>query len=84
MQVVGKIVHIKSVEQKRGKRLEASFVDDTGELKLVWFRGQKWIREQLKLNEPYVIFGRVNRYGTTFSMPHPEMELLKEHQAGLK
>ena len=84
VQVVGKIVHIKSVEQKRGKRLEASFVDDTGELKLVWFRGQKWIREQLKLNEPYVIFGRVNRYGTTFSMPHPEMELLKEHQAGLK
>ena len=84
VQVVGKIVHLKTVEQKRGKRLEASFVDETGEIKLVWFRGHKWIRENLKINEPYVIFGKVNRYGNAFSMPHPEMELLKEHQAGLK
>ncbi len=84
VQVVGKIVHLKTVEQKRGRRLEASFVDETGEMKLVWFRGHKWIRENLQLNEPYVIFGRVNRYGSQFSMPHPEMELLKEHQAGLK
>ena len=84
VQVVGKIVHLKTVEQKRGKRLEASFVDETGELKLVWFRGHKWIGDNLKINEPYVIFGRVNRYGSNLSIPHPEMELLKEHRAGLK
>jgi len=84
VQVVGKIVHLKTIAQKRGKRLEASFVDDTGEMKLVWFRGHKWIRENLKINEPYVVFGKVNRYGNMFSMPHPEMEVLKEHQAGLK
>lgn len=84
VQVVGKIVHIKTVEQKRGKRLVAKFVDETGEMELVWFRGHKWIREQLKLNEPYVVFGRTSRYGSAFSMPHPEMELLSEHQAGLK
>lgn len=84
VQVVGKIVYLKTVEQNRGKRLEASFVDETGELKLVWFRSQKWLRENLKINQPYVIFGRVNRYGNSFSMPHPEMELLKEHQSGLR
>ncbi len=84
VQIVGKVVHLKTVEQKRGKRLVASFVDETGQMELVWFRAQKWIRENLKINEPYVIFGRVNRYGSTFSMPHPEMELLKDHQAGLK
>ena len=84
VQIVGKIVHVKTIEQKRGKRLEASFTDGTGEMKLVWFRSQKWIQENLKINEPYVVFGRINRYGSTFSMPHPEMELLKEHQAGLK
>ncbi len=84
VQVVGKIIHIKTVEQKRGKRLVAKFVDETGEMELVWFRGHKWIREQLKLNEPYVVFGRTSRYGSVFSMPHPEMELLSEHQAGLK
>ncbi|MCL6265799.1 ATP-dependent DNA helicase RecG [Flagellimonas myxillae] len=84
VQVIGKIVHIKTVEQKRGKRLVARFMDDTGEMELVWFRGHKWIRENLKLNETYVVFGRTNRYGSTFSMPHPEMELLTEHQRGLK
>lgn len=84
VQIVGKVVHLKTVEQKKGKRLEASFVDETGEMKLVWFRAQKWIRENIKINEPYVIFGKVNRYGASFSMPHPDMELLSAHQAGLK
>lgn len=84
VQVVGKIIHLKTVEQKRGKRLVATFIDETGQMELVWFRGHKWIRENLKLNEPYVVFGRITRYGSTFSMPHPEMELLSEHQQGLK
>ena len=84
VQILGKIVHLKTVEQKRGSRLVATFSDETGEMELVWFRGQKWIRENLKINEPYVVFGRINRYGKSFSMPHPDMELLKQHQAGLK
>ena len=84
VQIIGKIIHIKSVEQKKGKRLVATFTDETGEMELVWFRGQKWIRENLKLNTPYVIFGRCNWYSGKFSMPHPEMELLTEHELGVK
>ncbi|WP_108425657.1 ATP-dependent DNA helicase RecG [Flagellimonas amoyensis] len=84
VQVVGKIIHLKMVEQKRGKRLVATFVDETGQMELVWFRGHKWIKESLKINEPYVVFGRVSQYGSTFSIPHPEMELLHKHQQGLK
>ena len=30
IQVIGKITHIKTVEQKRGKRLVATFQDETG------------------------------------------------------
>ncbi|WP_396634696.1 ATP-dependent DNA helicase RecG [Maribacter sp. R86514] len=84
VQIVGKIVHLKTVEQKRGSRLVARFKDDTGEIELVWFRGQKWLRENLKLNVPYVIFGKCNWYNGTFSMPHPEMEPLKAHEQGTK
>ena len=84
VQIVGKIVNIKTVDQKKGKRLVAKFIDDTGEMELVWFRGQKWIRENLKLNIPYVIFGKVNWFNGTFSMPHPEMELWEDHEKGLK
>ncbi|PCJ94891.1 MAG: ATP-dependent DNA helicase RecG [Flavobacteriaceae bacterium] len=84
IQIVGKVVHLKSVEQKKGKRLVASFVDETGEMELIWFRGQKWIKENIKLNTPYVIFGKTNWYNGKFSMPHPEMELLTVHEQGLK
>ncbi len=84
VQIVGKIINIKTVEQKKGKRLVATFLDETGKMELVWFRGQKWIRENLKLNIPYVIFGRCNWFNGAFSMPHPEMELLTEHQQGVK
>jgi len=85
VQIIGKIIHIKTVEQGKAKsRLVATFVDDTGEMELVWFQGQKWIRESLKLNTVYVIFGKVAQFGATFNMAHPEMELLEEHKASLR
>ncbi|MGB5204344.1 ATP-dependent DNA helicase RecG [Eudoraea sp.] len=84
VQLIGKIIHLKTVEQKKGSRLVATFIDATGEMELVWFRGQKWIRENIKLNTPYVIFGRTNWFSGKFSMPHPEMELLSEHEKGIK
>lgn len=84
VQIIGKVIHIKTVEQKRGKRLVATFVDDTGEMELVWFQGQKWIRESLKLNVVYVIFGKVTAFNGMFNMAHPEMELLAEHEKSLR
>jgi ATP-dependent DNA helicase RecG len=84
VQIVGKITHIKTVEQKKGKRLLATFMDETGTMELVWFRGQKWIRENLKLNVPYVIFGKTNFFNGSFSMPHPEMELLDAHEKSIR
>lgn len=84
VQIVGKIVHIKTVEQKRGKRLVATFTDETGSMELVWFRGIQWIQKSLKINVPYVIFGKTNFFNGAFSMPHPEMELLEEHQQKIR
>ncbi|MGM0392719.1 MAG: OB-fold nucleic acid binding domain-containing protein, partial [Bacteroidota bacterium] len=84
VQVVGKIINIKTVDQKRGSRMVAEFIDDTGKMELVWFRGQKWIRENIKINTPYVIFGKTNWFNGMFNMPHPEMELLEEHQKNLR
>jgi len=85
VQIVGKIINIKTIEQGKGKsRLVATFVDDTGQMELVWFQGQKWIRESIKINTPYVIFGKVTQFGATYNMAHPEMELLEEHKASLR
>ncbi len=85
VQIIGKIIHIKTVEfGKNQKRLVASFADETGQIELTWFQGVKWIRESLKLNEVYVIFGKTSNYGVQFSMAHPEMELMEEHKASLR
>ena len=84
VQVIGKIVAFKEVAQKQGKRLVASFQDETGFMELVWFRGQKWIRENFRLNTTYVIFGKTNWFNGRFSMPHPELELLEEHEKNLR
>ena len=85
VQIIGKIIHIKTVEfGKNKKRLVATFVDDTGQMELVWFQGHKWIRESLKLNEVMVIFGKCTSFNGTFNMAHPEMELLSEHQKSLR
>ena len=84
VQIIGKIIEFKEIAQKQGKRLVATFQDDTGTMELVWFRGQKWIRESLKLNIPYVIFGRTNWFSGKFNMPHPDIELLEEHEKNLR
>lgn len=84
VQIIGKIVHLKTIDQKKGKRLVASFQDESGKMELVWFRGHKWIKENLKINEPYVIFGKTNWFNNSFSMPHPDMELLEVHEKSIR
>jgi len=85
VQIIGKIIHLKTIEQSKGRgRLVATFVDETGEMELVWFQGQKWIRESLKLNTPYVAFGKVTPFSSQFNMAHPELELLEEHKQSLR
>ncbi|MDO5968621.1 DUF559 domain-containing protein [Flavivirga aquimarina] len=84
VQIIGKLIAFKEVAQKRGKRLVGTFQDDTGTMELVWFRGQKWIRDSLKLNKPYVIFGKTNWFNGKFNMPHPDIEALEDHKKNLR
>ncbi len=84
IQLVGQITAIKTVKQKRGSRLVATFVDETGSMELVWFRGAKWIKDSLKVNTPYVIFGKCNYFNRLFTMPHPEMELVSNYKKKLR
>ena len=53
-------------------------------MELVWFKGQKWIKDSLKVNEPYVVYGKLNYYNGNFSIPHPEMELLTDYKNKLQ
>ncbi|MBU2061445.1 MAG: ATP-dependent DNA helicase RecG [Bacteroidetes bacterium] len=85
VQIIGKIINVKTVEFGKGrKRLVATFVDDTGQMELVWFQGHKWVRESLKINEVCVIFGKCTSFNGAYNMPHPEIEMLSEHEKSLR
>ena len=84
VQIVGKITGVKTVKQQRGSRLVATFSDATGTIELVWFKGVQWIKDALKINTPYVIFGKVSLFGKTFNMAHPEMELVSAYKKQLQ
>jgi len=84
VQIIGQITGIHTVTQKRGSRLVATFSDESGSIELIWFRGAKWIKQNLIVDTPYVIFGRLNLFNNSFSMPHPEMELLTTFKKSLQ
>ncbi|HLT53043.1 MAG TPA: DEAD/DEAH box helicase, partial [Flavobacteriaceae bacterium] len=84
VQIKGVVTQLKEIGQQRTKRLVATFQDETGSMELVWFRGHKWIKDSIKPNKPYVIFGKTNWFNGNFSMPHPEMELLEAHETNLR
>lgn len=76
VQVKGIVRRVELQGAGRRKRLTALFQDDSGQLDLVWFQGINWIAERLKPNVRYTIFGKPTRYGTRWSMVHPEFEVL--------
>lgn len=84
VQLKGIITHVEIIEGKgRKARMSAIFTDGSGSLQLVWFSGIKWIRNQVKANSKYVIFGKLNVFNGKLSIAHPEMDLLEDEQAVL-
>ena len=85
IQLKGKINYFDMKGTGRGRRLVAGFVDETGEIELVWFQGAEWIERSVKTNTEYIIFGKPNYFNGEYSIPHPEVELAVEakKEAGL-
>ena len=74
LQLRGKIIKKELVGGKRASRLVAVFKDGEGELELVWFKGAKWIINQLPINVEVVVFGRPTKFGRKWNIAHPEVE----------
>ncbi len=74
VQVRGKIVGFSFIGEGRGKRLVASFTDGRGVAELVWFKGIKWIQQRLRVNVPYVVFGKPGMFNGKVNFVHPEVE----------
>ncbi|WP_417589006.1 ATP-dependent DNA helicase RecG [Owenweeksia hongkongensis] len=81
VQIIGKITKLEEVGAARAKRLTAHFVDETGSVELVWFKGVKWLKNSLKLNQPYVLFAKPSMFNNRYNFAHPDLELLEEFKA---
>ena len=79
IQLKGKIIQFEEIGQKRFKRLVAKFKDETGLIDLVWFKGVRWIKSYLKLNQDYLIFGKPTSFKGKFNIAHPEVELYEDN-----
>jgi ATP-dependent DNA helicase RecG len=74
IQVKGKISHFRMEGQRYKQRLVGIFIDGTGTLELVWFKGVQWVMSNYQLNTEYIVFGRPAIFGNKLSIAHPELE----------
>jgi ATP-dependent DNA helicase RecG len=60
--------------------MTATLWDESGEIELVWFQGIKWIKDTIKADTEYIVFGKPTIFNRRFNIPHPELELASEFE----
>lgn len=78
VQIRGQIIRFEVKGQGPKERLVATFTDGESMMELVWFKGLKYIKDQLRINTDYIIFGRPSRFGQTWNIAHPDIDLFNE------
>lgn len=79
-QVLGVLGHLKEEGTGPKKRLRGSFSDNTGTIELIWFKGIRWMKENLKPGNEYVLYGKVTSFNSVLNVVHPELEIIKNNQ----
>lgn len=73
-QILGRLVSLQEVGERKGRRLVGQFRDETGSMELVWFQSITWLKKSLKVGAAYIIYGKPTEFNGAISMTHPEME----------
>jgi ATP-dependent DNA helicase RecG len=74
IQMKGRIVRFETSGEGAKQRLIAHFRDETGVMELLWFQGIKWVRENIRPNIEYVVFGKPSVFSGKLNIIHPELE----------
>jgi ATP-dependent DNA helicase RecG len=61
-----------------GKRLVADFSDETGTIKLVWFKGTKWVTGSYPPEKEFIVFGKPGVFNNMVNIVHPEIEAVEK------
>lgn len=73
IQVKGRLGKVEIIGRPPRQRMVAEFVDDTGSIDLVWFKGIRYIKPSLKPNTEYVAFGKPNFFNGRINIAHPDL-----------
>ena len=77
VQLRGKVLSASEEGLGRSRRYEASFSDDSGIVKLVWFAGINYIKKTVVPGREFVVLGKPVLFNMTYSLSHPEIEEIK-------
>ena len=87
VQLLGEIRSFEEMGEGASRRLVGHFTDGTAFVDLVWFRGIKFVKNKLKLNTRYVVFGKPSVFNGRVNIAHPDVDdasLLKLDAMGLQ
>lgn len=80
IQLKGQIVKFETTGEGARQRLIAHFRDESGMMELLWFQGVKWVKENIKANVEYIVFGKPSVFNGKVNMVHPELEPAENKQ----
>ncbi len=75
IQVKGQILRFDKTGEGRNERLTAIFTDGQKTIELIWFKGVKYICDNIHTKMEYVIFGKPTAFNGKYNIVHPEIEL---------
>ena len=87
VQLLGEVRSFEEMGEGASRRLVGHFTDGTAFVDLVWFRGIKFVKNRLKLNTRYVVFGKPSMFNGRVNIAHPDVDdasLLKLDTMGLQ
>ena len=75
VQIKGKILSFEEYAMgARKKRIVAHFSDGFGVADLVWFNGTKYVYQDYKVGEEYIVFGKPSLFKDRYQIAHPDIE----------
>ena len=75
VQIKGKILSFEEYTMGvRKKRIVAHFSDGFGVADLVWFNGTKYVYQDYKVGEEYIVFGKPSLFKDRYQIAHPDIE----------
>ncbi len=78
IQVMGKIIALDILGEKRAKRMVGQLTDQSGGmLELTWFQGISWIQKNIHIGATCLVFGKLTFFNGKPQLVHPEIELVQ-------